>query len=211
MRKADMATLFRIAAIPVIVYTVLLRTNPLIPVAIFIAALVSDGIDGFFALSEVSKGKIGFGTYVRYALGNDAAANMVSSYKPKIAKVAKWGPRMDIAGDRMVEYALWMLFTYVRILPFYVILIVLAVHSIADALMGGRGTSSETKTRFAKIVYTSKGSRLIANVLKALTFSYLILVYVSGWNLLVGYVLSALLVIFVTLRGSAEIYESIAD
>ena len=142
-------------------------------------------------------------------MGDDAAARMVAGYKPKIAKIAKWGPRMDIAGDRMVEYSLWMLFTYVRILPFYVILLVLAVHSIADALMGGKGTSSKTKTRFARIVYTSKTSRLIANVLKALTFSYLMLVYISGWNLQIGYALAALLVIFVTLRGTAEIYESV--
>jgi phosphatidylglycerophosphate synthase len=211
MRKADMATAFRIAAIPVIAYAVLLKTNPIIPVVLFLAALVSDGIDGFFALSEVSKGKIGFGTYIRYASGDEAAARLVGEYKPKIAKIAKYGPRMDIAGDRMVEYSLWMLFTYTRTLPFFVILIVLAVHSVADALMGGRGTSSKTKTRFAKIVYTSKGSRLIANVLKALTFSYLMLVYISGWNLLVGYGLAALLVVFVTLRGTAEIYESIAE
>jgi hypothetical protein len=77
--------------------------------------------------------------------------------------------------------------------------------------MGRRGTSSRIKTRFARLVYASKSSRLIANVLKALTFSYLMLVYISGWNLQVGYALSALLVMFVTLRGVAEIRESVAD
>ncbi len=207
MRKADIATAFRIIAVPVIVYTVLLKTNPIIPVALFIAALVSDGIDGFFALSEISNGKIGFGTYVRYACGDEAASRMVASYKPKIEKTAKYGPRMDIAGDRMVEYSLWMLFVYTRTIPFFVILLILTVHSVADALMGGRGTSSKIRTRIAKIVYTSKWSRLVANVLKALTFSYLMFAYISGWSLAIGYVLTALLAGFVTLRGTAEIYE----
>jgi phosphatidylglycerophosphate synthase len=207
MRKADIATAFRIVIIPVIVYTVLLKTNPIIPVALFIAALVSDGIDGFFALSEISNGKIGFGTYIKYAMGDESAVRMVSSYKPKIEKVAKYGPRMDVAGDRMVEYSLWMLFVYTKTIPFFVILLILAVHSVADAFMGGRGTSSKTKTRFARVVYTSKWSRLVANVLKALTFSYLMLVFISGWNLVLGYALTALLAGFVTLRGTAEIYE----
>ena len=211
MRKADIATAVRIVLIPLIVYSVLLKLNPIIPVALFITALVSDGVDGFLALNEASRGAIGFGDYLRYAFGDDAAARLVGRYKPKLAKQSSMGPRIDVAGDRIIEYSLWMLFTYLRILPFFVILLVVAVHSIADALMGRKGTSSKTKTRFARLVYASKSSRLIANGLKALTFSYLMLVYISGWNLQVGYALSALLVIFVVLRGIAEIYESIAD
>ena len=211
MRKADIATAVRLALVPLIVYSVILRLSPIVPVALFITALALDGVDGFFALNEASNGAIGIGTYLRYALGNDAAARLVSRYKPKLVKEAGYGPRIDVAGDRIVEYSLWMLFIYLRVLPFFVILIVMAVHSVADALMGRRGTSSRIKTRFARLVYASKSSRLIANVLKALTFSYLMLVYISGWNLQVGYALSALLVMFVTLRGVAEIRESVAD
>lgn len=209
MRKADIATAVRVAFVPIIAYAVILKVHPIIPVFLFILALVLDGVDGFFALNEVSKGKIGIGTYLRYAMGNDDAARLIGEYKPKIVEEASYGPRIDVAGDRIVEYSMWILFVYLRVLPFFVILLIVARHSIADAMMGGRGTSSKAKTRFARIFYTSKGSRLVANVLKALAFSYLMLVYISGWNLLVGYALAGLLVAFVMLRGAAEIHESL--
>src|SRR5271157_4108918 len=95
MRNADIATAVRIAFIPLIIYSVLLRLNPVIPVALFIAALALDGVDGFLALNEESKGAIGIGTYFRYALGDEGAARLVKRYKPKIAKTAGYGPRID--------------------------------------------------------------------------------------------------------------------
>ncbi len=210
MRKANIVTALRIALAPVIAYAVLLKVNPAVPISLFLLALVSDGIDGLFALSEISKGRIGMGTYLRYALGDPGAVKLVLGYKPKIEKEAPNGPRVDVAGDRIMEYSLWVLFTYVKILPFFVILLIIGRHSLADALMGGRGTSSNAKTRFARILYTSKMSRLVANALKAVAFSYLMLVYISGWNLLVGYALVGILVAFVMARGAAEICESIS-
>lgn len=210
MRHADIATMFRIALAPIIAYTVLLQVNPAIPILLFAIALVSDGIDGLLALSEASKGKIDLATYLKYALGDATSSRLVARYKSKIGRESPHGLRMDIAGDRILEYSLWMLFTYVQILPFYVILLIIGRHSVADALMAGKGTSSKAKTRFAKIMYSSKASRLVANVLKFVTFSYLMLVYISGWNLPVGYALASLLVTFVMLRGAAEIYESVS-
>jgi len=76
--------------------------------------------------------------------------------------------------------------------------------------MGSKGTSSKAKTNFANLVYTSKYGRLLSGVLKALAFSYLMLVYLSDWNLLVGYALVALLLAIILLRGAAEIYESLS-
>jgi phosphatidylglycerophosphate synthase len=210
MRKADIATAVRIALIPVIAYAVLLKLDPIVPVAIFIVVLALDGVDGFLALNEASSGRIGIATYLGYALGGIDAAKLVEKYKPKMAKEAHNGPRIDIAGDRILEYSLWMLFIYVKLLPFFVILLIIGRHSLADALMGSKGTSAKSKTKFARMLYSSKGSRLVANVLKALAFSYLMLVYISGWNLYVGYALAAMLVTFVMLRGAAEIYESVS-
>jgi phosphatidylglycerophosphate synthase len=210
MRKADIATVVRIALVPLIVYAVTLKLNPIIPVTVFIVALVLDGVDGFLALNETSKRRIGISTYIRYALGDDSAGALIKEYKPKVAEEASWGPRMDVAGDRIVEYSLWALFVYVKVIPFFVLLLIIAMHSLADALMGSKGTSTKAKTRFAEMVYTSKWSRLVANVLKALAFSYLMLVYIAGWNLYVGYALAGALVVFIMIRGAAEICESVA-
>ena len=43
------------------------------------------------------------------------------------------------------------------------------------------------------------------------TFAYLPFVYISGYPIIVGYVLVTVLVAYIMLRGAAELYESFAS
>ncbi|EQD32042.1 hypothetical protein B1B_17854, partial [mine drainage metagenome] len=154
--------------------------------------------------------KIGLFEYINYLKGGKSSKK-IAKIKSKVSKRAPWGPRMDVGGDRAVEYTLWAAFTFLHIIPLYVILVVIFVHSFADAAMAARGTSSNIKTRFGRIVYSSNLSRAWANIIKFLGFGYLILMYTLGYPALFGYILVALLVSTITIRGASEIYESITS
>ena len=125
-----------------------------------------------------------------------------------IGKKAKYGPRFDVAADRIAEYSFWVTFTFLGIVPLFVVIIVIIRHSVADAFIAARGTSSKMHSGIAKALYGSSTSRALANVLKFVTFSYMILVYVSNYPIIPAYVLVGILVAFIVARGSAEVYES---
>jgi phosphatidylglycerophosphate synthase len=210
MRSADLITLARIALIVPIVYLVLLRVNPIIPIALLVISLLLDGFDGFAALHSASKGAITFAEYLKYSFGDKTNAKKIRDTKASIGKIAKYGPRMDIAGDRITEYSLWCLFLYVHIVPLIVLIIIVMRHSIADALMASKGTSSKMKTSFAQKFYSSNLiGRAGSVVLKAVTFSYLMLVYILHYPIGIGYALIAILVLYILVKGAAEIYESL--
>ena len=212
MRSADAITLARIALIIPIVYLVLLKVNPIIPIALLVAAILADGLDGFAALHSQSKGSVSFMDYLKYSLGDETNAKKIKDIKTSIGESAKHGPRMDIAGDRITEYSMWALFLYVHIVPLIIVLAIIMRHSIADALMAAKGTSSKMKTRFAQIVYSSNiVGRAGINVMKVVTFSYLMLVYTLNYPISIGYVLIAMLVLYIMARGAAEIYESLLN
>ncbi len=209
MRGADISTIARIGLILLVVYLILVVAAPAITILILALAFLLDGVDGFLALREVSKGKITLSKYLNYSLGYKSHAKEIKAFKHKIEQTAKHGPRFDVAADRIAEYSLWSVFTFVGILPLFVLIIVIIRHSLADALLGAKGTSSKMKTGFARAVYASNISRGGVNILKFITFSWLILVFTSGYSLLIGYALTALLLIFILARGAAEIYESV--
>ncbi len=208
MRSADAVTVLRTAAIIVIAYLVLLKVNAFLLILHFAIAIVADALDGFFAVREVSKGKVQFIEYVKGALGNAKIRKRMSEYKHNVSKIAPSGARIDVAGDRVTEYVMWILFTFLHILPLFVIFIIVIRHSFADALLAAKGTSSRMKSKFAKAVYASNISRFGINTLKFITFSYLMLVYIYSYPLWVGYVLVAALVIYIVIRGIAEVYEA---
>src|SRR5271157_3372475 len=99
MRGADAITTARIALIVPIVYSVLLKFNPIIPISLLLISIVSDALDGFAALHSVSKGSLGFVEYMKYSLGERRNAKRISELKASVGKTAKFGPRMDVAGD----------------------------------------------------------------------------------------------------------------
>lgn len=209
MRSADKSTILRIGIILFILYLVVVRANPIISISLLACAFILDGIDGYLALREASKGKITLSMYINYALGGKENTKQIKSTKEGISKTAKYGPRFDVAADRISEYSLWAVFTVVGILPFFLLIIVIIRHSIADAFLGSKGTSSKMKTGIARSLYASNISRSGINVLKFITFSYLILAYVSRYPLIPAYVLASLLVLFIAVRGTAEVYESL--
>ncbi|MDE1833343.1 MAG: CDP-alcohol phosphatidyltransferase family protein [Candidatus Micrarchaeota archaeon] len=211
MRDADKATVIRLLILFAALYLVILKVNPAIPIAMFAISLALDGVDGYLALRQQSKGKVGLMEYLHYALGDRSNAKAIKALKQGIEKSFAFGPRIDIAGDRITEYALWVLFLFLHIVPLFVILIIIVRHSVTDAFMGARGTSSKMRTWIGRAVYSSNLARGGINVVKFVTFSYLMLVYISNYPLWIGYLLIALLVIYIVLRGVAEMAEVMAE
>ena len=208
MRAADATTLFRTLLIILVVYLILIKFSPFLTILIFVIATLLDGIDGYLAVWQESNGKITLSMYIR-SFKDKKLKKTVKSYKENISKHAKVGPRMDIAGDRFAEYAMWIVFTYTGIIPIAILLAVVIRHNFADAFMGSKGTSSKMKSKFTRVVYTSNLSRAGINIAKIVTFSYLILMYVASYPAIWGYVLTGILFTFIMLRGIAEIYENI--
>ncbi|HUB92675.1 MAG TPA: hypothetical protein VL945_01825 [Candidatus Saccharimonadales bacterium] len=211
MRSADATTLVRTALAILVVYLIIVKFPVAATILLIAVVIALDGLDGYFAVREESRGRISFSAYLKSALGDNEAKAKVRKVKESIKKSAPHGARMDVAGDRVVEYSLWIVFTYLHVLPIYVILIVLVRHSFVDALMASKGTSSRMKTGFASKIYSSNIARGGINVVKFLTFSYLALVYVSGYPIIFGYILTGILVAYILLRGAAEVYESMNE
>jgi phosphatidylglycerophosphate synthase len=207
MRSADRATIMRTALIVIVLFLVIAKVNPAIDVFIFAAALVMDGVDGYLALRESSGGRIGIGLYIDALRGGSVAAKQVRRAKAKTAKIAGYGPRLDVAADRITEMAFWGLFAFLHVIPFFLFVLLLVRHSFVDAFMGIKGTSSKMKSGVAKALYSSNWSRALANMLKFVTFSYLMLEYVSGYPQIVGTALAWALAAFIVVRGIAEMYE----
>ena len=208
MRSADAATIVRVLIIVLVAYLIIGRMSPFIIIALIAIAMAMDAADGFMAVNEISGGRVGLATYVR-SLGGDARSRkIVRSFKEKISKRYKYGARIDVAGDRAVEYILWLVYTYVNVIPLFVLILVIIRHSFVDAVMASKGTSSRLKTKFAMAVYSSNIGRGGINVVKFLAFSYLSLVYIAGYPAWIGYVLVFILVAYILLRGAAELYEA---
>ncbi len=208
MRSADAATIIRTLIVFVIAYMVLAKFSAIATIILIAVMYALDGFDGYLAVHEISNGTVGFIDYMRSALGNRKIRERVKKLKHKISVSNAYGARFDVAGDRVIEYTFWILFTYLSIIPLFVLLLVVLRHSFADALMASRGTSSKMRSRFAAIVYSSNASRALINILKFLAFAYLVLVYVSSYPILPGYILVGALFTMIMLRGIAEIYES---
>lgn len=210
MRAADLTTFIRVGIILLVAYLIVVGFNPFVSIALFAIALILDGVDGYLALFESSGGKISPSDYIHGLLGDKKIMKEVKEARLKTAKLAPYGPRLDVIGDRIIEYILWILFVYVHVVPLFVLFIIVIRNCAADGLMGLKGTSSKMKSSFARIMYASAPSRAAANILKFLTFSYLMLQYVSGYPAIAGQALVAILVIFSVVRGASEIYESFA-
>lgn len=209
MREADAITIFRTLLVFPIAYAILAKFSPAVTIVAILIMFVLDALDGYAAVKEASRGKVSLPEYCRAALGNEGTAARIRPYKKLASTTNKYGPRIDVAGDRVTEYVLWIVFVYVNVVPLFVLMLIVLRHSFADAFMGSKGTSSKMKSRFARAVYSSSIGRGGIGVVKAVVFSYLVLVYAAGWNATVGYALTAILVAYIMIRGAAEIYENV--
>ncbi len=211
MRSADLITLVRTFLVFPIVYLIFVKFNPVAILLLMLIMFVLDALDGFAAVGEASSGKVTFFDYLSAVSGNPAKKKLVSRYKNSISIKYSYSGRLDIAGDRVIEYVLWITFVYLTLIPIWVLFIVVLRHSFVDAMFAVKGTSSRLKNRFASALYTSALGRFFGAALKGMAFGYLVLVYVWGWPLTVGYVLVATAVIYILIRGIADIYEALSD
>ncbi len=210
MRSADATTLIRVLLVIFVAYLIIYKFNPFVIAVLIAIAILLDAVDGFFAVHEASSGRITLGVYLSGLLGNERSKKAVRSVKKTLKKKAKFGARIDVAGDRAVEYILWITFVYTGVVPIIILFLIVIRHSFVDAVMAAKGTSSKMKTKFAKVVYSSNIGRGFVNVLKFVTWAYLPFVYISGYPITIGYALVAVLFAYIMLRGAAEVYESFA-
>ena len=212
MNRADLMTVIRTLMIFPIAYLIFNRLNVILTLILIGIMFILDAVDGFAMVNAKSKGKVSFWDYVMATvLGNRSAKAKVAKYKSLSG--TRYGARLDIAGDRVVEFAFWIIFTYLHIIPIWVFLLIVIRHAYVDAMMASRGTSSKMHTKFARIVFSSVAGRGWINVNKAINFGYLALIYIIGytfgWYLIIAYVAVAILFFHIMLRGAAEMYESI--
>jgi phosphatidylglycerophosphate synthase len=209
VRSADLVTYLRTALVIALAYLVIVKFNAFLIIILLAIAMLSDAIDGYFAVRDESKGRIGFITYLKATTGNKKQWEIVHKIKQRVSKSAPYGPRIDIAGDRISEYVLWVTFAFLHIVPLFILFAIIIRHSFADALLGAKGTSSKMHSKIAKTLYASNISRAGIQITKFVTFSYLTLVYVLSYPLWIGYVLIGILTVYIIARGIAEIYEAL--
>jgi phosphatidylglycerophosphate synthase len=202
MRKPDAASLLRIPLLLILVYAIEVRFNAAGVLILLAVLFISDSADGYLALG----GSHSLPDFVRYLFEEARILRRKERKKPEPPRYAAY---LDIAVDRIIEYALWLTFTLLSILPWFVIAIVFVRNTLADLLVFGRGkTFREMQTGFGRIA-SSHLSRGAYAILKAVNFGYLSLVAVAGWPAGVGYALTAAVVAFSLARGAAEISEAL--
>lgn len=202
MRESDVVSILRIPLLVLLVYTVAIRFNAAVVLFLFVILFVSDSADGYMAFS----GKHSLPDFVHYMLEE---TRVLRRKERKRGASPRYAAYLDIAVDRLVEYALWLTFTLLSLLPWFVIIIVFARNTLADFLVARRGkTFKEMRTGFGKIA-SSHASRGAYAILKAVNFAYLAMVAILGWQILIAYALTVLVVAFSLLRGASEIYEAL--
>ena len=157
----------------------------------------------YFVLSRFSAAVILALIVLLFAL--DAA----DGYAAKKERKTTYGARLDIAGDRAIEYVFWILYTYIGLLPLYVVFIIVLRNSFADAFVLAKNRSfARMKTGLGRIA-SSHISRGAYGALKAITFTYLALVFVAAWPISVGYALVGATVTYSVIRGVAEVEDAL--
>ena len=203
MRSADIATLLRMPLLLATAYAILVRANAVLVVFLMAVLFLSDSVDGYLA----TLGKHSLADYVTYLARKVTGSKKGKKKFPK--KMPSYAAYIDLAADRIIEYALWLLFTLLQVIPWFVIVIVYVRNTIADTLvLRKKKTFAKMNSAFGKIA-SSHLSRGAYGALKAINFAYLSLVVVAGWPINIGYLLTLLVVAFSLLRGAAEIYESL--
>ncbi len=202
MRSADMVSLLRLPLLAFLVYLVLIRFNPVVVVLVLFFLFISDAFDGYFA----TLGKHTLPDFLGY-FWNEAMGRKKTKKFPK--KMPKYAAYLDIAIDRIIDYTLWGLFTLLGLLPLIVIVVVFIRNTISDFLVVRSGkTFAKMHSAFGRIA-SSHIIRGANSALKAINFAFLALVFIAGWPIAIAYVLTAITVALILLRGAAEIYEAL--
>ncbi len=202
MRQADITTLLRLPLLLIVIYTIVARANPLIVLFAIAVLFISDAADGYMGTQH----RHTLPDFTHYLLEE---AHLAKRRERKRAQAPGYAPFLDIAVDRIIEYAFWLTFTYLQILPWFVVVIIFVRNTIADALVFRKGrTFSTMESRFGRLA-SSHISRGAYAIIKAVNFAYLAMVAVASWPISVGYVATTVVVAFSLLRGAAEISEAL--
>src|SRR5271157_3941277 len=185
MRSADAVTAVRMALVFAIAYLIILRLSAVLVVLLLLAMFGMDNLDGYFATSR-NPSFADFLSYTAKEIRGKENSRSRSAKKPP-----KYGAALDIAGDRITEYTFWILFTWLYLIPLYVVLIIMTRNCIADALTLSKGkTFSKMKSAFGRVASSHK-SRAAYQVVKSSAIIYMALVYLAAWPLWAGYALVA--------------------
>jgi CDP-diacylglycerol--glycerol-3-phosphate 3-phosphatidyltransferase len=100
----------------------------------------------------------------------------------------KFGAVADILGDRVVEMTYWIIFAVLGWVPAWIAIAVAARGILVDGFralalergMTAFGASSMMKTRLGALLVSSRASRAVYGVAKALAFSLMILLFTPG-------------------------------
>ncbi|MCL5239675.1 MAG: hypothetical protein M1286_04390 [Candidatus Marsarchaeota archaeon] len=202
MRSADATTLLRLPLLAIVIYAILVRAGAVAVLLALALLFASDAADGYMGTDH----RHTLSDFVHYLLEEAHLARKRERRRPTPPGYAAY---LDIAVDRVVEYGLWLAFTALYLLPWYVIVIVFIRNTIADALVVGKKKNfGNMKSGFGRIA-SSHISRGAYAILKAVNFGYLALVAVAAWPIGIGYVLTIGVVAFSLLRGAAEISEAL--
>jgi phosphatidylglycerophosphate synthase len=202
MRSADIVTAVRLALVFIIAYFIIIHIDAALVVLLLLVMFGLDNLDGYFAVSR-NPSMADFLSYTKRELKGKENSKSKSAKRPP-----KYGAALDIAGDRITEYTFWILFTWLYIIPLYVVLIIMTRNCLADALTLSKGkTFSKMHSAFGRVASSHK-SRASYQVVKSSAIIYLTLVYLAAWPIWIGYALVAAAVAFSLLRGAAEIYEA---
>ena len=99
----------------------------------------------------------------------------------KLNQTSALGALLDIVGDRIVECVFWVYFAVVGLIPFWIPVIVIARGFFTDGLRSAAfaqgktafGENSMMTSRWTRALTSSRASRSIYGIAKALAFVYL--------------------------------------
>jgi phosphatidylglycerophosphate synthase len=136
--------------------------------------------------------------------------DLVDGYAARNLGSKEYGIRIDVAGDRIVEYLYYFLYSILGLFPYFILPIIFIRNSFVDALFYTKERNFSTaKTAAARIFSSSKISRGLFGISKFALFFYFAFVFMYNAPLMPGYFLLALVVGFSVIRGISDIYEVI--
>lgn len=141
----------------------------------------------------------------------------------KLNETSKLGAVLDIMGDRIAEYAYWIMFAYLGYIPIIFPLIVVTRGVVTDSLRSvaleqglipfGKGSMLDDKV--AQWICGGKPIKIGYAVAKAMAFSLLILAYTPSFPkisafpiMLIGAVMAEISILLCILRAIPVILES---
>jgi CDP-diacylglycerol--glycerol-3-phosphate 3-phosphatidyltransferase len=134
----------------------------------------------------------------------------------KFNSTSDYGAAYDIVGDRVTENVFWLLFAVLGLVPVWIPVIVLLRSFIIDSLRSeeiSKGKASRAfdlvKTDIGKALVSSRASRGLIGLLKLLSFSSGVYIYMFGATQLVPafQILAACTVTFCVIRGIFGVYK----